>query len=245
MALAGARALAQPDPSDRVDARPLERMAEAAPADLRLWTPAREVRARARFGRGDLGALIGLESLKLARLDRFGIEAQFKCPKQSAMAGASATLWRARQDSSRRTRSIVLLVAWATAVLLGLALSTGAHGGGLRPRPNDPKCPVVNPGDDDLLVQAATSRRATPKEPTQFVASQVATDFIGSLHPLISSIARWDRCLADQIRRLSAVLLNVAGGDRRVGKDRLDSSRIAAGSAAEVNAVSPAARSRR
>ena len=44
-----------------------------------------------------------------------------------------------------------------------------------------------------------------------------------------------DRSLADQMRRaMSSALLNIREGNRRAGRDRLHSFRIAAGSADEI-----------
>jgi len=71
-----------------------------------------------------------------------------------------------------------------------------------------------------------------------FVAQQVASQVIRSLPDIVDAIATRDRDLADQLRRAgSSILLNVAEGNRRVGRDRLHFFRIAAGSAAEVAAA--------
>jgi four helix bundle protein len=71
-----------------------------------------------------------------------------------------------------------------------------------------------------------------------FIARQVASQVIHSLPSLIAALAKHDRDLADQLRRAGAsILLNIVEGNRRVGRDRLHFFRIAAGSAAEVDAA--------
>ena len=71
-----------------------------------------------------------------------------------------------------------------------------------------------------------------------FVAREVASQVVRSLPEVIAAVGRHDRSLADQLRRAgSSLLLNIAEGNRRVGRDRLHFFRIAAGSAAEVDAV--------
>jgi four helix bundle protein len=58
-----------------------------------------------------------------------------------------------------------------------------------------------------------------------------------ALWPALDQIEQRDRDLTDQIRRAAAsVVLNIAEGAQRSGKDRLHCFRIAAGSAAEVRA---------
>jgi four helix bundle protein len=72
----------------------------------------------------------------------------------------------------------------------------------------------------------------------KFVALENAGQLIELLSDLVPSIARRDGALGDQLRRAgSSVLLNIAEGNRRVGKDRQHFFRVAAGSAAEVQAV--------
>jgi len=71
-----------------------------------------------------------------------------------------------------------------------------------------------------------------------FVAQQVASELIRSLHDALVQIGRHDRSLVQQLRNAaSSVVLNVAEGNRRFGRDRLHFFRIAAGSAAEVAAA--------
>jgi four helix bundle protein len=71
-----------------------------------------------------------------------------------------------------------------------------------------------------------------------FIAQRVATDLIHSLHEVLVQLARHDRVLVQQLRNAaSSVLMNLVEGNRRVGRDRLHFFRIAAGSAAEVDAI--------
>jgi len=70
------------------------------------------------------------------------------------------------------------------------------------------------------------------------VAYEVAGSLIRSLRSPVELVARHDSSLADQLRRAaSSILLNVAEGHRRIGRDRLHLFRVAAGSAAEVRAA--------
>jgi len=70
------------------------------------------------------------------------------------------------------------------------------------------------------------------------IAYTVAVELIGSLPGVIEAVVRHDRSLGEQLRRAaSSVLLNVAEGERRVGRDRTHLFRIAAGSCAEVRAA--------
>ncbi len=70
------------------------------------------------------------------------------------------------------------------------------------------------------------------------IAQEVAAAIIQSLREPVQAIARHDASLANQVRRAaSSILLNVAEGERRVGRDRSHLFRIAAGSAAEVRAA--------
>ena len=71
-----------------------------------------------------------------------------------------------------------------------------------------------------------------------FVAERVALRVVEELSTLVDAVERRDRDLARQIRRAgSSIVLNVAEGKRRRGKDRLHHYRIAAGSAGEVQAA--------
>jgi len=70
-----------------------------------------------------------------------------------------------------------------------------------------------------------------------------ALGVVAALRPVLDGLMKSDRALADQLRRAaSSVVLNIAEGNRRTGKDRLHFFRIAAGSAAEVRAVLDVAR---
>jgi len=72
----------------------------------------------------------------------------------------------------------------------------------------------------------------------RFEAYEVALELAGALRPGLDQLARRDRDLADQMRRAAAsVVLNLAEGARRTGRDRLHFYRIAAGGAAEVRAA--------
>ena len=65
-----------------------------------------------------------------------------------------------------------------------------------------------------------------------------ALGLVSALRSLHGELVKTDRSLADQLRRAaSSVVLNIAEGNRRTGKDRLHFFRIAAGSAAEVRAA--------
>lgn len=77
----------------------------------------------------------------------------------------------------------------------------------------------------------------------RFQAYEVALEMVAALRPTVEVLARRDHSLADQVRRASnSVVLNIAEGSRRMGKDRLHFYRIAAGSAAEVQAALEVAR---
>jgi four helix bundle protein len=71
-----------------------------------------------------------------------------------------------------------------------------------------------------------------------FVAADIAIEIGARLRPVTLAIRRGDAELADQIYRAAKSLaLNVAEGGRRFGKDRSYHFRIAAGSAAEIQAA--------
>ena len=71
----------------------------------------------------------------------------------------------------------------------------------------------------------------------------VALGLVSALRSELEELAKADRSLADQLRRAaSSVVLNIAEGNRRTGKDRLHFFRIAVGSAAEVRAALEVAR---
>jgi four helix bundle protein len=77
----------------------------------------------------------------------------------------------------------------------------------------------------------------------RFEAYEVALELVAALRPVLVQLGRRDRDLADQMRRAAAsVVLNLAEGARRTGRDRLHFYRIAAGSAAEVRAALAVAR---
>ena len=65
-----------------------------------------------------------------------------------------------------------------------------------------------------------------------FIVEEHAVQLIRELRPLVG---RLDASLRDQIRRAAnSVAFNVSEGGRRMGKDRVQHFRIAAGSAAET-----------
>jgi four helix bundle protein len=65
-----------------------------------------------------------------------------------------------------------------------------------------------------------------------------ALGVVRGLGPLVESLRRQDRDLADQLRRAAAsVVLNLAEGSGRRGLDRMHCYRIAQGSAREVRAA--------
>ncbi len=77
-----------------------------------------------------------------------------------------------------------------------------------------------------------------------FHAQDNALQLIRALHLPLQRLRSVDAELADQARRAaSSVALNVAEGNRRSGKDRTRIFRIAAGSAAELEAALLIARS--
>lgn len=72
----------------------------------------------------------------------------------------------------------------------------------------------------------------------KFEVYEVALELVAALRPMVDGLKQRDGALADQLRRAaSSVVLNLAEGNQRVGRDRLHHFRIAAGSAAEVKAV--------
>jgi four helix bundle protein len=72
---------------------------------------------------------------------------------------------------------------------------------------------------------------------TGFHASDVAAEIGLQCRPVVQAVRRHDADLADQIyRAVKSLVLNVAEGGRRGGKDRGYHFRIAAGSAAEAAA---------
>jgi len=77
----------------------------------------------------------------------------------------------------------------------------------------------------------------------KFHAHEVAMEMATALRPSLEALARHDRDLASQLRRAAAsVVLNIAEGSGRWGKDRIQHYRIAAGSAAEAKAALKLAR---
>ena len=76
-----------------------------------------------------------------------------------------------------------------------------------------------------------------------FHAHEVAMEMATALRPCLEALAQHDRDLASQLRRAAAsVVLNIAEGSGRWGRDRIQHYRIAAGSAAEAKAALGVAR---
>ena len=71
-----------------------------------------------------------------------------------------------------------------------------------------------------------------------FIALEFALDVIARLEPLEPNIRRRRKSLADEIVRSSeSIALNLAEGRARIGLDRPDMYRRAAGSAGELTAA--------
>ena len=71
-----------------------------------------------------------------------------------------------------------------------------------------------------------------------FYAYEFAVELVTLLKPLLAKVATHDADLARQLRRAAtSAPLNLAEGQRRIGRDRLHLWRIAAGSIAEVRAA--------
>jgi four helix bundle protein len=71
-----------------------------------------------------------------------------------------------------------------------------------------------------------------------FQVLEVAQSMVRQLGPVVRSIALADGSLADQLRRAaSSAVLNVAEGNGRAGRDRVQHFRVAAGSTREVRAA--------
>ena len=72
----------------------------------------------------------------------------------------------------------------------------------------------------------------------KFEVLALSYEAVEALRPLLEIIRRNDRDLAKQVRRAaSSVPRNIAEGNRRAGRDRLQHFRVAAGSADEVVAA--------
>ena len=71
-----------------------------------------------------------------------------------------------------------------------------------------------------------------------FIAYEIALQAARSLGGCLTAIRKKDRDLERQMRRATqSIVLNLAEGDRRRGQDRVHLFRVAAGSAAEVQAA--------
>lgn len=71
-----------------------------------------------------------------------------------------------------------------------------------------------------------------------FEVYEVAKDAVRGMRPVLVVVQQSDRDLARQMRRAGAsVMLNIAEGWRRLGRDRRQHYVIAAGSAAELRAA--------
>jgi four helix bundle protein len=90
------------------------------------------------------------------------------------------------------------------------------------------------------LGEAVLGRAADQEEEMRekFHAHEVPMEMAAALRPVLEALGRRDRDLASRLRRATAsVVLNIAEGSGRWGKDRVQHYRIAAGSAAEVRAA--------
>jgi len=73
---------------------------------------------------------------------------------------------------------------------------------------------------------------------TDLIAYKIALQAARSLGGCLTNIRKRDRDLERQMRRATqSIVLNLSEGDRRRGQDRLHLFRVAAGSAAEVQAA--------
>ena len=82
------------------------------------------------------------------------------------------------------------------------------------------------------------TNRSTDTNTHTFHAYEVAKQLIRELRPLLPVIRREDKNLASQLQRAAtSVALNLAEGNRRLGRDRVHAFSIAAGSADEVRAA--------
>lgn len=73
---------------------------------------------------------------------------------------------------------------------------------------------------------------------TQFDVYEVAREAVRRMGPVARALEKSDRDLARQVRRAAAsVLLNIAEGWRRMGRDRRQLYLVAAGSNAELRAA--------
>jgi four helix bundle protein len=69
----------------------------------------------------------------------------------------------------------------------------------------------------------------------RFETLEIALEMAAQLRQVLAALGRHDKDLADQARRAAAsVVLNIAEGAGRRGRDRLQHYRIAAGSAGET-----------
>jgi four helix bundle protein len=78
----------------------------------------------------------------------------------------------------------------------------------------------------------------TRERTSRFIALDLSIDAIQTLRPVVAGIRRFDRDLADQLRRaLTSISLNLAEGNRSQGGHRVARFSTAAGSASEARAA--------
>lgn len=86
-------------------------------------------------------------------------------------------------------------------------------------------------------TQKEALSRQQPRIGHRFEVFELALSVIRSLRPLVTQIGRHDKSLTKQLREAAtSIALNLAEGNRRIGKDRTHFFRIASGSAAESRA---------
>jgi len=86
-------------------------------------------------------------------------------------------------------------------------------------------------------TQKEAMSRPSPRTGHRFEVFELSLGLIRSLRPLVTQIGRHDKGLTKQLREAAtSIALNLAEGNRRVGKDRAHFFRIASGSAAETRA---------
>src|SRR5262245_1356900 len=85
------------------------------------------------------------------------------------------------------------------------------------------------------MGMSTNTKTTGDRKPPKFEGLEVAIEIVGSLRNVVISIRRHDTKLAQQIiGSASSIAANLAEGNRRTGRDRMNFFRIAAGSADET-----------